>query len=295
MIAMVLNPGTKRRRRKSRGRRRGKKVCFTVRRRARGSRRRRSTRRRARRIKKGSSAWHARKAEAYVKKVARDARSAARRASMYDYSSPFARRTAANGRGRRSRRVSYRYRRARGKARNGSTWIPQFKNPGSIVSGATQAFNVKTLSDTLPTIAGFIGNKYVSNFLASLSFVPSMLKTGPGRSALEVLSAGVLSAGVGLISKKHAGDALLGGVIQAMTGVAQKYVMPMVGLSPMGYLTVADARDARMLDGMDYFTAADAKNLVPLNGMDDDMDGLDDDGEMDGMDGSDVDAEEIGN
>ena len=214
------------------------------------------------------------------------------------------------GRRRRKARnsgVSYNYRRKR--SRN-SSWVPAYAhNPSRAISGVTAAFDVKTLSSTLPVIGGFIGNKYVSNFLSSLSFVPSMLKSGIGRSALDVLSAGILGAGVGMVSKAHGGEFLLGGLIQAMTGVAQAYVMPVLGVKAMGeYLTVGNTQDLVNLGS--YFTVEASKHLKQLNGadepfgmngsdepfgMNDDLDGADDlEGMNDDMDGTDADASEIG-
>lgn len=182
----------------------------------------------------------------------------------------------------RAKNSSFNYRRRR----NGSSWIPAYANPSAIMSAARSGFDVNKIKAALPVVGGFFGYRYVHSFLANLGFVPSFLKTGIGDTVLRLLSAGAMSAAVGLVARQYAGPVLLGSVIDVVRRVADQYLMPILSYTPlagladlsdlgddeldgMEYFSVENFDDAQPLSGMgDYLTVANARGARPLNGMD---------------------------
>lgn len=180
---------------------------------------------------------------------------------------------AANGRRRRrrGRNASFNYRRKR--SRN-TYWVPAFaRNPSGVIGASTKAFDTHLIKSALPVIGGIITTRIITEKLAGLGFVPSMLKSGVGGYVLSLFGAGVSYVGAKAVAPKYARSVLMGGAIYTMTQVLSRYVFPMLGFSPMltgmgSYLTVSDARNARPLSGLEsYLTVADAKDARPLSGL----------------------------
>jgi len=158
---------------------------------------------------------------------------------------------------RRRRRHKFSY---RPKSRNYSSWIPDFiapnpywipqyaYNPGaSITSKLTEGYKPKTLINALPFAGGFIGNIALSKIVSR--WLPGMLQSGLPRVAVNVATAGLLGAGVGMVSPKYSGGVFWGGVTQALVdGLSSVLGGRLFGLGD--YATVADAASARSLGGL---------------------------------------------
>lgn len=184
---------------------------------------------------------------------------------------------ASNPRRKRSRRRNAAYRYGTSYRRNdgGSTWVPAFcgmseaqnpywvpryaSNPG-LVGAVTRPFAPKMLLGTLPYVGGALGNAVLATWLKGQTFVPSMLKSGIGSTVLNLASAGLLGAGVGLIRPRLAGPVFMGGVVDSVINLWNATVKPMLGLKGCcgmdDYLTPMNAATATSLG--DYITAADA-------------------------------------
>ncbi len=256
---MVLNPGGRRvRRRRRRGRnawagdRRGhcraaKKGWRTRRRKKRKARKARSMSkaRRSAAAKKGHRRRRA-KRRLYTRFAGpqrnnppRRRRRRRRRARNYSHWIPAYK----NPRRKAKRRVRYNYkakRRRRKKARNYSHWIPAYKNPqwipnyamnprGGILGSVTQGFQPKTIMDTVPYVGGAIGNAALQSAVSG--FLPSMLQEGPGSYVTGLATAGLLGAGVGMVSPRMAAPVFMGGVIEQVLRAFSEYVGPAIGMS----------------------------------------------------------------
>lgn len=113
--------------------------------------------------------------------------------------------------GSNPRRGRRRYRRSRN-----TSWIPSYANPMGLVSSMGSAFNMGKLSDAVPVGAGAIGNMYASKFITG--FLPPMISGNKfGKIAISGVTAGLLSAAVGMVAPKYSKGVLLGGVIQMLT------------------------------------------------------------------------------
>lgn len=274
MIATLLNP-PRRKRRKGRGRRKLSRATRSAR------ARRAASRRRGRAYRKSTSALLRKTlcgmTHMKLRKIQRSCRMPFKKVPLFSFSGAGGRslsgKVAANGRRRRrrNRRVGFNY---RPKRRNKSTYFPAMSmNPSGIVRSATMAFDRRTITNTLPLLGGFLFNRYLTATIAGL--LPnalSFMKSGLGAQGLGLISASLMSAGLKMVAPRYAGDALKGGVIQVVTSVAQQYVLPMIGFSPMAgmgdYLTVGDAARARPLMGLgDYLTVGDAARARPLSGL----------------------------
>lgn len=286
MVAFLLNPGGKRRR-KGRGRKRG----------ARGTRRRKLTRRqrswRARRaarkrrshvgrvacstrIRKiidrfacgegGVRRFAALRKRCHTRAKAKELASAAERsasAAAFYASHPG---TAANGRRRRRYNSSFKFkynrrRRARNTwfpamAANNPYWVPAYAmNPGGAISRITSGFQPRVLTGVVPMVGGAIGNTLLTN--AVTPYLPSMLKTGLPNTLFKVASAGVLGAGMGMLpfTRKYAGSAFMGAVLAAAVEAVAPYAKRFSGMVGLGdYLTVQNAASARPLNGLGLIT-----------------------------------------
>jgi len=161
----------------------------------------------------------------------------------------------------------------RRKGRNYSHWIPAYRNP-SLTASLAAPFNTRLLMSTIPFVGGFMLNGFTSGLLASPGFVPAFLKSGWGSYITGLISAGVTASVVGVVSPASAGGALLGSVSQVAVRIFRDQVLPMfpgVAMALTGlqdFLTVGDARRARKLHGMDDFlTVGDARRARRLHGM----------------------------
>jgi hypothetical protein len=191
---------------------------------------------------------------------------------------------ASNPRRRRNRRnAAYRYGTAYRLNDGGSTWIPAFKNPywvpryalnpgRGLVGRITAGYQPKALMASLPFVGGALGNAVLATWLKRLSFMPGVFKSGIGNTVLNLASAGLLGAGVGVVSPKLAGPVFMGGVVDAVISVFQTY-LPLKGCCGYGlddYLTPAAAAGAQPLGGMnEYLTVQDAANAQALGDIDD--------------------------
>jgi hypothetical protein len=133
------------------------------------------------------------------------------------------------------------------------------------LAAITSGFNVNTLGRAGVMVGGALGNAFISGKVSS--FLPGMLAKGPGNYAVGLATAGLLGAGVGMVSKNMAGDAFLGAVLEVVTRAAKEYIVPMIpGMSGMGdYLSRENAASARSLG--DYLSTVDAAQARGLGDM----------------------------
>lgn len=160
--------------------------------------------------------------------------------------------------GRRRRRRSFNRRR-----RRYNTGALSLRRPfGTLTAG----FQPRVLTRAAVITGGALGNAWLSGMISG--FLPSALQAGVGSYVTGLASAGVLGAGVGMVSPRLAGDVFFGGVLEVVTRAVKQYVLPVIpGMSGMGdyfqrdqlsqlrplgdYLTVGDAQRAQALG--DYY------------------------------------------
>jgi hypothetical protein len=130
-------------------------------------------------------------------------------------------------------------------------------NPGQgIVGSLTSGFKPSVLMSTVPVIGGALGNKMLSGFLSG--FMPSMLQSGIGNYALGIASAGLLGAGVGMVSPRYASSVFFGGIVEVMMRMFKSYIPGLSGM--LGSLT--GIRGLGYIG--DYLTRQDAATARPL-------------------------------
>lgn len=125
----------------------------------------------------------------------------------------------------------------------------------------------------VPVVAGALGNAWFSGFVSGLPFIPGMLRSGFPSYLLSLGTAGVLGAGVGMLSPRWGAPVFFGGILDTLIRASNQYIVPMLRMRGLGnmfdYLTRGDAASARPLYGMgDYLTPMDAATARPLFGMD---------------------------
>lgn len=173
-------------------------------------------------------------------------------------------------RGGRGRRRSYNRRHHRKHRRHRNPSLSLSKPVGALTAG----FNFNVLKRAGVMTVGALGNTMLSGLVSAK--LPSVARFGGGVGdyAIGLGTAGLLSAGVGMLAPAYAGDVLLGGVfevgVRALTPLFDRFVKPMMnGLGD--YLTVQNAASARPLNGMgnmgDYLTVQNAASARPLNGL----------------------------
>lgn len=153
--------------------------------------------------------------------------------------------------------------------------------------GLTAGFNTGILKSSAVIVGGSLLNNFLTAQLSNLIPI-SFFKSGIGSYVTGLISAGLLYKGAKMVLPGYAGDLFKGGVLDVVSRVANRYVVPMLPgpklvsgyISGMGdYLTVGDARRARPLMGLgDYLTVGDAARARPLSGLgyDDELDGMHD-------------------
>ncbi len=139
------------------------------------------------------------------------------------------------------------------------------------LSGVTAGFNAGLLSKAAVAVGGALANNMLSGTLAKLIPV-SFLKTGPGSYVTSLLSAGLVGVGAKMVVPQYAGQLFFGAVLDVVSRVATKYIVPLLPGPRMAGMSLAN-----------YFTGKDAAFMMSpaayrLDGL-----GYDDDG-MDGMD-----------
>jgi hypothetical protein len=127
----------------------------------------------------------------------------------------------------------------------------------------TAGFNVRTLGDAGVIVGGALGNAWLSGMVSG--FLPGVMSSRPLNYVTGLATAGVLGAGVGMVSSRYAGKVFFGGVLEVVMRAVKDYIVPMlpIGMSGLGdYLTRSNAAEARDLG--DYLTrsnAAEARDL----------------------------------
>lgn len=239
MFAFLLNPGGKRRKRKSRschyvkrkGARRYKR-CYGRRKSFKGGRRSAKARRRYRRARRSGYRTLSYRKKHGLGEFAKggfwhSASVSARDNDKLPTAAERGYRSVANN-GRRRRRNGRRVR-----ARN-ANWFPAMAmNPGGSayamnpnpLKSVFKGYRFGTMMDTVPLAAGLLGNMVVSGFL--MPYLPTMLSTGIGSYFLQLGTAGLTGAVVGMLAPKYAGGVLIGGVTGVMINVVRNYVLPM--------------------------------------------------------------------
>jgi len=126
----------------------------------------------------------------------------------------------------------------------------------------TAGFKPQVLKKAAVITGGALGNAWFSGVISGV--LPGVLQTGPGSYVTGLASAGVLGAGVGMVSPRLAADVFFGGILEVVTRAVKQYVVPMLpGMSGMGdYLTTSNAASARPLG--DYLTTGNAASARPL-------------------------------
>ncbi len=247
---VVLNPPRKKRRSKMRKSRR------------RSSNRRRSSRRR-RSKRRNYSHW----IPAYRNPKRRRSRrkSARRRTRRRKKNAYYTPRYALNPR-RRKRRTSYRYksRRRRSKRKNYSHWIPAYRNPNGVLGVVTAGLSPKLLAALMPAAAGAIVNPMVSGWAATRDWMPSGLRTGAGKTVLNLMSAGVSGTLAGFVNRRWGVPVFIGGVFAALVEATNRYIVPAVTgiITPEQVAEVEAQGDMKGLD--DYLSVDDARRAQAL-------------------------------
>ena len=129
-------------------------------------------------------------------------------------------------------------RRGRRHSRNGAS---------AALHGVTSGFNTSLLSKAAVAVAGAISNNLLSGQLVKLVPV-DFLKTGPGSYITSLLSAGLVGVGAKMVVPAYAGQLFFGAVLDVVSRVASKYVMPLLPGSRMAGMALAD-----------YFTGPDGQ------------------------------------
>lgn len=178
----------------------------------------------------------------------RNKRRSKRRFKRNSYYTP---RMAMNGRRRRRKhrklnsrrraRFSYRSnrrsRRHKRRKHNYSHWIPAYRNnPRGIASALTAGLNPALIKAAYPIAVGAFSNEGLSNVVAGMSFVPSMMKSGAGRTVLSLMTAAGQGLAVGMgsglapkvIKREWAGPVFVGGVVQALVQATREMIWPAV-------------------------------------------------------------------
>lgn len=140
---------------------------------------------------------------------------------------------------------------------------------GAVTAGLKPA----TIEKAIPYAVGATANMFASRLVAAQEFTPEILKSGPGRIVLSLLTAGVTGLGAGMVKKGWTGPVVLGGVIEAVLTAMQEYVVPVIpGLKGLeDYLDMNNVRNARSLgcvgcgDGMgDFLDMNNVRNARAL-------------------------------
>lgn len=168
---------------------------------------------------------------------------------------------------RRAKNASFRYRKGGRRRRARNRRRRSYNASGTLslrrpIGTMTAGFQPKVLTKAAVITGGALGNAWLSGTLSG--FLPSMLQTGPGSYVVGLASAGLMGAGVGMVSPKMAGDVFFGGVLEVVTRAVKEYVLPALpGMSGMGeFLTREDAATARPLG--DYLTPQNAQTAQSL-------------------------------
>lgn len=148
-----------------------------------------------------------------------------------------------------SRRARFKYRNRR---RNYSHWIPAYRNNPGIGSALTAGLNPALIKAAYPIAVGAFANEGLSNIVAGMSFVPSMMRSGAGRTVLSLITAAGQGLAVGLssgvapkvIKRSWAGPVFIGGVVQALVQATREMVWPAMktalGLSGLNFYDSSD-------------------------------------------------------
>lgn len=94
------------------------------------------------------------------------------------------------------------------------------KNPG-FMDGIKAAFSPKGILGVMPIVGGMIGANMLRKWVGGQSWTPNMLKSGQyANLAVGIAGAGALAMLAGKLAPKYAGSILIGGVAEALTGLA---------------------------------------------------------------------------
>ena len=94
------------------------------------------------------------------------------------------------------------------------------KNPG-FMDGIKAAFSPKGILGVMPIVGGMIGANILRKWVGGQSWTPNMLKSGQyANLAVGIAGAGALAMLAGKLAPKYAGSILIGGVAEALTGLA---------------------------------------------------------------------------
>jgi hypothetical protein len=257
MLNFVLNPGTKRRRRR--------KLSVRARRSRRASQIRRAYVRRAKRS--AGRSFHRARFKTTLSKILCGPRSRARirrwrgrvckrpgsaaaaplpalagigglgAGSMYTSAGRNPRRRRRGRRGRNPSSARYSYRKHRRGGRRGG-WR-RFLNPGfaagELMDSVKAPFNVGELKGVLPLVGGMIANNMARRWLGGATFMPAMLQSGKvGNLVMGAATAGLISAGIGSVMPGMGSKVLIGGLADVLMGTVNTLMGGLTGTSGLG-------------------------------------------------------------
>jgi hypothetical protein len=263
MVAFLLNPGGRKRRRKGKSRSRKSRGHRRSYRRRKMSKARRSTRARSAARRRSYRKWRLASGSLFKRALGGMACSKAGRKRFYSMArscstrrpsasvgdlksaSELGYRSVANNGGRRSRRRNGHRRSRRSHRRN--PWVPTFAmNPA--MSTVMKGFNPSTLMEAVPVGVGFIGNMAAAQFVSG--YMPSMLQSGPGNLVVSAMTSGLLGALVALVTPRYAKSVFYGGLTNTVYTAIRMYLLPAAGRLKAGigdYITRADVSAAHPL------------------------------------------------
>jgi len=94
------------------------------------------------------------------------------------------------------------------------------RNPMNIVGSITDAFNPGNLKTIAPMLGGMVAANMSRRWVGGQGFVPSMLQSGkPANLVIGVASAGLAAAAASMVAPRYSGAVLMGGVVEAVVGL----------------------------------------------------------------------------
>lgn len=155
----------------------------------------------------------------------------------------------------------------------------RYRYASNPVKALSSAFNIKTITDVLPIIAGTIGNGIL---LRQVSARVPIIQSPFANAAAGLVTAGVVSGLVGMVKRDWSSKVLLGGVGLITTKLADTYITPMIASTLTGLTGLADQgfeyqsipqnpggdEDAQnLLSGLgDYASEAGYNNAISIDG-----------------------------
>lgn len=127
--------------------------------------------------------------------------------------------------------------RRRRRTRRNPSWVPGYAiNPSKVLGSFGAGFKSDVLGDALPAVGGAVLNSMLVTPMIS-KFIPGSIGSNYwADKIIGLLGAGVIGAGVGMLSPKHAKWATIGAATQVLSKIALTYLPASFGGSGMSGL-----------------------------------------------------------